>query len=799
MIKKNTAIHRAATCSVATTALVVALVAGPAQAQSNAVADTAATPSDTAPAASASSGEEAGQLGEIIVTANKRSQSINTVPITITSASGDKLTERGITSTADLAKIVPGLTAQQTQNNTPVYTLRGVGFYDTTLSASPTVAVYTDEVPLPFSVMTKAASLDVERVEVLKGPQGTLFGNNTTGGAINFVAAKPTDSFAAGADLSYGRFNEITAQGYLSGPVTDTLKLRLSSKIVNSGAWQKSFTRDDEIGATRLYMARLLGIWEPSAALTVSFNVNGWIDKSDSQAAQRVFSYISSPGNINEAPVRDYPYPAAKARSADWGYSFNHDLDHDDYLVQGSLRLDYKLSDAITFTSVSALERFKTDAYSDLDGTALPIIDQHTNGHINTFSQELRVTANLPGANLVGGVNYENDRTLDNHIQNYGAATTARAVGDTHQLQAADFTRQDMKTYAVFGNAEVEVAPKLSVQGGVRYTKYTRKFSGCTYDTEGSGLKEGFNLLERLLRDPALPFVPINTGDCVDFGPTYEPAITPTQAELSEDNVSFRAGVNYKTDNRGLIYATVSKGYKGGSFPTTSTALTSQYAPVRQENVLVYEAGFKQPLFDRRLQLDAAAFYYKYNDKQLQGRVLDPIFGPLSVLVQIPRSRIWGIEGHVAAQPINGLNLDVAATYLSSKIQEFVGYNNAGVIADFRGSRFPYTPKWQVVADGQYDRRLNDKLSGYVGGSLTYNSSTSAAFGNVPQLGVDAYTVIDVRAGIKAASGRWDVQLWGRNITNAYYWMNAYQIQDVYARYAAKPVTYGATVRLRIF
>ena len=159
------------------------------------------------------------QIQEVVVTAQKRAQNINNVGMSITAISGSALVQQGVSSTADLAKVVPGLTFEPSPFNTPVYTLRGVGYYDSAVSASPTVAVYTDEVPLPFSAMTKAAGLDLERVEVLKGPQGTLYGENTTGGAINYIAAKPTKTYEAGFDAGYGRFNTADVQGYLSGPV----------------------------------------------------------------------------------------------------------------------------------------------------------------------------------------------------------------------------------------------------------------------------------------------------------------------------------------------------------------------------------------------------------------------------------------------------------------------------------------------------------------------------------------------------------------------------------------------------
>src|SRR5690606_13370525 len=151
----------------------------------------------------------------------------------------------------------------------------GIGFYDSTLAAPPTVAVYTDEVPLPYSAMTKAAALDVARVEVLKGPQGTLFGQNTTGGAINYVAARPTDSFAAGMDATFGRFSTFDVQGFVSGPVASNMRARLSLRTIQGGDWQKSFTRHDSLGAQNMTQGRLLLDWDVSDKLSVTVNVNG--------------------------------------------------------------------------------------------------------------------------------------------------------------------------------------------------------------------------------------------------------------------------------------------------------------------------------------------------------------------------------------------------------------------------------------------------------------------------------------------------------------------------------------------
>src|SRR6202008_3637134 len=178
-----------------------------------------------APAATAEPAPSAGiGLEEIIVTAQKRSEKIDDVPIAISAFGGETLNQLGVTDTRDLARLVPGFNANESGRGSTLFTMRGVGFADTTYTATNTVGTYIDEVNLPYSVMTRGANLDIQRVEVLKGPQGTLYGRNTTGGLINYIAKAPTDEFEAGTITSYGRFNTVESENYLSGPILDSLK-----------------------------------------------------------------------------------------------------------------------------------------------------------------------------------------------------------------------------------------------------------------------------------------------------------------------------------------------------------------------------------------------------------------------------------------------------------------------------------------------------------------------------------------------------------------------------------------------
>jgi iron complex outermembrane recepter protein len=206
---------------------------------------------DAPAATSAPSASEAVGADEIIVTAQKRSERLMDVPLSISASTGDTLKQHGISSPGDLQKVVPGFTYAESAYGAPIFTIRGIGFYDEAIAIAPTVSVYVDQVPVPFSRMAEGTALDLERVEVLKGPQGTLFGQNSTGGAINYIAAKPTDTFHAGADISYARFNSVDAQGYVSGPLADGLTARIAGQYQRSDDWQKSVTSDRTLGSRR--------------------------------------------------------------------------------------------------------------------------------------------------------------------------------------------------------------------------------------------------------------------------------------------------------------------------------------------------------------------------------------------------------------------------------------------------------------------------------------------------------------------------------------------------------------------
>lgn len=305
----TTGARRAALCG-ASTLILSAFASGAAQA-----AD--ATAQATAQAAAAS--DETNMVQGLVVTAEKREENIQTVPMSVQAATGDRLTKLGINNTEDLTKIIPGFEVTPNYYGTVVYTIRGVGFQDTSLAGSPTVTVYQDQMPLPFSILTAGATLDLQRVEVLKGPQGTLFGENATAGAINYIANKPTDHFEAGGDLTVGTFQTVNFQGFVSGPIADGLNARLAFQSNNSGAWQKGYAQQagQETGGTDFQNARLILQWKPTSNFTAELTANAWFDKGFNQVGQ-LYGLAGGRNHAMPALLLNYPNAPHNDQAAGW-------------------------------------------------------------------------------------------------------------------------------------------------------------------------------------------------------------------------------------------------------------------------------------------------------------------------------------------------------------------------------------------------------------------------------------------------------------------------------------------------
>lgn len=742
-----------------------------------------------APSAAEDSSESEIVVSEIVVTAQKREQVLNDVPMSITAISGSALVDRGITDIQSLVKVTPGLSYADSGYGTPVYSLRGVGYFDTSLGARPAVTVYSDELVLPFSIMSQGAALDLQRVEVLKGPQGTLFGQNSTGGAINYVAARPAAEASGGLTASLSSFSTSDASAYVNLPLSPTLGVRASGRLNLGGDWQRNYTRNESLGQKFFYQGRIILDWKPSDRVTFVVGANGFHDGGDTQAAQLIAVGYSSPTYASQVPiVGNQPVAPRNNRAADWDPGLA--LRKDNSFYQFSLRSDVKVGDAVTLTSLTGYSHMTVNQMIDQDGTPAPASRAQVQGKLSSFSQELRANIVAGPAMVVIGGTYTLDKSYENTLYQFPYTTSSYStIPGLRATSSGLNSDQRFSNKAVFGNVDLELSDQLTLHGGLRYTDVQLHYRTCA--TAGDATSAGtFGLLVNVVRSRAgLGPVPLSVGDCVSLSSTLQPGAL--EADLNEDSLSWRVGLDYKPIAGTLLYVNVSRGFKSGSGATLPAIQQSQLAPVTQESVLAYEAGFKSSLIRNRLDVTGAIFYYDYDDKQVQGR-RPTLLGVLPGLVNVPRSRIQGAEFQINAYPIRPLRLTFAGTYLDSKvIGDFNNYTSSGFPANFKDNPFPFTPKYQLVFDGEFTPRLNDRLDGLVGVSVNYRSSTTSAFGNDPLFLIDGYTTVDARIGVKDSAGQWSASLFARNLTDTYYWTSVGRVSDVVRRFTGQPRVVG--------
>lgn len=762
------------------------LTAGPASAQS---AEPAAPVDGAAP-------QDSG-LGDIIVTAQKREQRLNDVGVSVSVASATQLQSAGIVDAEGLGSIVPGFTASTSVFGPPVFSLRGVNFNSFQASAPPTVSSYIDEAAVPYPIMGQALFLDVERVEVLKGPQGTLFGQNATGGSINVIAAKPTSDLSAGFRVDVNHWGETNAEGFVSGPLSSTLRARVAVQTTQFGGWQRGYyLNNQKNGDQNKFAGRLLLDWTPTDRLRISINLNASRDRSEQQQAQAFLIQPVNPAAASAAPFLQYRnHLPTSARDAD--FDTGYDTRADSHTYQGVLRADYDVTDQLTLTSITNYLKTRFRSPHDQDGTAVPMQPATAKADIESINQEVRLAGDFAdaGINFVLGASYGDDDITEGVANAYTGYT-----GFPPNSPAEWVYKLTQRGAAVFGSVDYEVVNGLTLTAGARYTETKQTINGCTFDRGGTPGIRGVSQSIVGAVNPALAAAYVS-GGCItidDGGGSAAPTFLPIFAdgEQKEHNVAWRGAVNYKVTPDVLLYASVSRGFKAGTFPVIVNLFNSVIKPVKQEKLTSYEAGAKLTLFDNHVQLNASAFHYDYVNKQffsflpvLQGALVT------ATLVNIPKSTVDGADVDITAQ-FGGLRLSGGATYIKTKVSNYVGFDFAGAPLDFSGKEFNYAPPWSANLDAEYKFDADGEIQPFVGGTLTYRAKTYADLGENPDFAIPSYTLLDARLGLESIHG-WRVSIYGRNLTNKYYWNSVASAGDGAVRFTGEPRTFGANFSYR--
>jgi len=588
--------------------------------------------------------------GDIIVTAQRRSQSVMSVPIAISAVSGTTLASKGITNSAALATAVPNLQVSSPYGLTqPNFSLRGISVANEYNSnqASP-IGVYIDDVYLASRTAHGMGLFDVDRVEVLRGPQGTLFGRNTTGGAINFITKGPSLSGNEGyGEVGYGNFNTVTAQAAIETTmVQDQLGLRVSGNYVKGdGQIRNVYPGGLDGNSQDMLQGRAILRMRPgNGPLDIKLKIYGGRDKGTQAAVDGLLPYRQGLGFFQTDENR-------------LGYNRTQ-------AYGGSATIAYEFSPRLKLTSISSRDGGASDLTQAADGSPLDVLDIHWKSSTQQFSEEARLNYSSAKLNLVAGGFYGYDETTTDNTFYIGQALGPGVNGGFFQHY-----KQLRRSYAGFAQGDYEIVPRLTMTLGARYT------------ADRSQYRDGYSYLFAGNVDSTQ--TPIaTTGPCPGQPGTcaYDP-----NARLSLDGqnnaLTGRAALSYKFESGMLVYASYNRGYRSGAFNGGSYTSSAGINYVAPERVDAFEAGLKGRFFDNRLTLSTAAFYYNYKNQQLQ----DSRPGPVTILVNAPKAQVYGAEGEARLRLASWLVLNAAAGYLHAEYKELTlqGVNLAGNVLPF--------------------------------------------------------------------------------------------------------------------
>ena len=791
-------------------------------------------------------------LGEVVVTAQRREESANKVGMAIQAFSGSELSRLHVTSTKDLSTVAPSFSVTQGYEGVPIYTLRGIGFNTINLSATSTVGTYTDEVAYAYPFMNTGPIFDLQRVEVLKGPQGTLYGRNTTGGLLDFITNKPSRTFGASLTGELGNYRTHNFEGYVTGPLGDRVQARAAFRTENSDeGWQHSDSRPgDKLGRVARYGYRLSLAAQPTDRLDIEVSFAGWHNGSDTVAAQAIgftpntdpglggaFSPFNAPGlpafiashRPTSATQADWDPAAGRSANVGTGTGIAGGLKEDDDFYAGKLRVGYDINDHLRLVSLTGYNDLARHANFDWSGAPYELLVQHVDGTIKSFSEDLHLEGESKfGHWLVGGYYgkddlSDGDRTLLGDNANVTAIRLLTLFGGgpippgglvASPFNTLGYTPTDVSqafrtysdignlrttTWSVFGNADWQLSEALKLTTGLRYTEDKQRFSGCSFAFNGN-LLPTVNLFNRFLYGAVYgggtPPAPVAVNGCVSYNPPSN-SFGLVRSVLDEHNVAGRLALDWTPAPGTLVYGSISRGAKAGDTPINAANIDTSDAPAKQELLNAYEIGTKSALFDRTVQANLAVFYYDYHDKQLAGYFADPIYTALGRLVNVPRSDAYGVDADATWRVTPELTLAASAIYLQTKIKNYIGINGAGLPQDFSGATFPNSPTWQESVTATYNHPLTDSLGFQAAVNARFQSKSHADLGEDPNFGIKGYGLLSASVGLHSLDDRWEFSVWGRNLTDTYYWNSVASNANVTVRFPGQPATYGASLTVK--
>ncbi|WP_300536890.1 TonB-dependent receptor [Sphingosinicella sp.] len=703
-----------------------------------------------------------GGIDEIVITAQKRAQNLQEVPISVTAFNDTAIREAGFTNSLSIGDQVPNLEIK-TFGGVPNIFIRGVGNNDFNASSIGPISIYRDDVVVASTGSQIFSLFDLERIEVVRGPQGTLFGKNTTGGAIQFFSKLPGDEFEGNARFGYGRFDLFEAEAAASLPLGEGLSLRVAGMVRRrDGEKTNLYTGDDAINVDEA-AARAILRWRPSADTDVRLSVGGGRDRSDYLENKPV-------GTINGADLFGYtdPYPDDANLLNFNGPSRNYS---DNLFV--NLNIAHSFGD-FTFKSITGYDKSDVDNRVDVDGGPFRIDEITFLTDAEQITQEFQLAYDSGPLNAIGGLYYfQEDLDADSNADLLGELSFADGA-----LPLITRATRKNKAYAIFGQATYAVSPALRFTLGGRYTIDKVRV------THQADLVPGFF-----------------DADIPDGAPV--PLVPFARLKDTFKSFSWRIGADYDITDDVLAYASIDKGFKAGGFNIGIITSVAERTQVDPEYLTSYEIGLKSTLFDRRLRLNISAFYYDYADLQVlsvnrQAGSTVPTLG----LDNAADAEIKGIELEATALPTDWLDLGLNLGILDAKYKNYLSGAidpDTGDPRDFSGNRLPGAPKFTLstfaqvtIPVGDFETRWRAEYN-YTGKKY-YNNAQSGLISSG-----EGYGLLNLRATLADPAKGWELAAWAKNVTGKAYIVDATDTSGFgfVPRYYGERATYGVELSFR--
>jgi iron complex outermembrane receptor protein len=685
------------------------------------------------------------QIAEVIVTARRRAESLQDVPVSVSALDADRIVQLQAENITGLQNAVPNLYMDRGDGANTVIYVRGIGQNDSLAFADAGVGVYVDDV---FIARSQAAFLDlfdVERVEVLRGPQGTLYGRNTIGGAVKFVSAEPPEQFGLYVEAGGGNFGYQALKARLGGPFSDDLRGKIAVAAIQRDGYATNTVDGQDDGDTQSIAWRGTLAYTPTDSTRISLSVDGKRDRPDTSRSPVRETSVTGFADPVGAPFTPTTFPAA---TNPYRVDVNAN-DMSDLTAWGvTLKAGVDLSDAWSLESITSYRDMDFDLALDTDGSPLPILDILVLQDQDQFSQELRATYDAhDGLTAVAGLYYFHDDDLtfsgvDNgSLSVFGFPVTAFGLATS---SLAD-THQTTESMAAFADASYDLTQKLTLSAGVRYT-YEEKESRRRFEN---------------FFDPAISVVentpPFLSGVGV-------PGNTLT-GKANFDAVTPRLSISYRASDDAMLYASASRGFKSGGFDGRGTT-DFGFQPFDPETVWGYELGLKSTLADGRVIANAALFYNDYQDLQVTSFGADPVSGTfVSLFTNAAKARTQGAELELTARATAALTLNAAVGYLDAKYEEFntlVG----GVVTDVSDREMANAPEWTASLGLTYEHRLSPMLLGTVHVDGAYRGKTYTEITASEVLAQDSYTLANAFVSVRTDDDRWELRAGAQNLTD---------------------------------